>query len=295
MSDAMATIKHLVGNGVWDTASNWPTANTVPADGDELVIPGSLNNDCGGNMDDSGFKYDFLFIQEEYRKNVGTSGAPLKAASKLIDIRGHGDFFFSCALGAGDAHQTDKIFVNARNQKSRIELNSVSGDAGGIQDSYVNRGDTTIKGDINFVAASTLRVGHISDIRGDATVTIDSTAQVLPTLIQAGGMVTCSAPVTAADISMGTYIQKEQVAALVDVRQGGVFKLRHTAATTVIIHSGGTLDWAEAYEERTITTLILMPGAIVRGKFQVGSHPLSQSYNAVTTLHDHRDVVALAS
>lgn len=249
----------------WGTAGDW--TNSVPSTGDGAVIGDGAGDKTTG--DQGGVSLNSLVLPRGYTGEFGTSAAPLKIAcdsgsNPVIKHFGGGGFYIEADLNAGSAFGIDEIRIQAANRAVIAEIGSNAADAGEVTKVILTRGHTTIKANINFAAAAVIQVGFETDPANDATLIIVAGADALATLHQGAGKVFSDGAITNARISgRAEMTQDTALLTTCEIHAGAKLILQHTAATTITVFSGGTLDLMQNDRLKTITTLWRFPGSIV--------------------------------
>lgn len=243
----------------WATDGNWSSA-AKPVVNDDAIIANTLGADVidtGGTAE--GIDLDLLATHPLYRRNFGSSAAPIQTAADLIQVLGAGGFFFECDAG-GVALKTDRIDVMPSNANATIELGTNAGDQGDIDKIVIMGGNVTLKANIMFGATAVVEIGSMGR-PSDTRVNIASGADTLASLKMNSGDLTCQGAVTAGELWGGRWVQSDAAVTTLDIH-GGVCEWKHATASgsTIIVHPGGTLDLMQQAAYTVIDLVILYPG-----------------------------------
>ena len=256
-------------DGKWDTAGNW-SSGSLPVTGDLGAIPNTLNNNV---TDATGAAKTIdlaaLVTHPGYIKSFGVSGTPILTAGDLIHVLGSGPFFFESHKNGGSSFITDEVRIEASTPNAKIEIGSDSADSpSNITRVNLFRGDVTLTGTIMFTDSGGIVVVDKIDGENDVTLTIVSTADILPDLIQRAGHSFVDNVLTRLTVSGGECVKDVNKATEIDVLQSGVLVYQHDAIAgevlTCRVHTGGVLDLTQNSRLKVFDRVIRYRGGIIR-------------------------------
>lgn len=270
------------------TSSDLDVAGT-PVDGDKLKVPPQNKLDVTINTDNQQNMAEIV-VTRGYTKSFGKAGNAIRANTDMLGYFGSGSMHFASKDDGASPEVTDTVVVAAANTDAIVVLTrdgASHANGGTFQDLRFFRGTITCGGTSFFHASAVVDVGYVNSQRNDAVVDIVNGAN-LPTLNIDGGTTTCNTPVTAADVTNGKLTQIDQLITTLHIRHGGHVDYQHTTATTIVVHSGGTLELSGKEDFKTITTLVLHAGS----RLISAAAPNEAGGPTVTNLTDYRNVAA---
>lgn len=271
----------------WSTPGDW--GGTKPVDDDTAIIPATnANRALIMSGDEGGLDVDLLTVHHGFKGTFGVSATPLALAGDLIRVYGSSGFYMECDHDDAATHTCDVTLLQCRNANTPVELGSVA-QVGGFDGKWdkvkAQRCNLTVKSNIVWTATGLLEVGYVSNPAGDVRVSLAASGPTLPTLRQNGGRVESHVVIAAGEIAGGILVQDDATPVLLHVYRGATLQLDHTAATTIYVHDGGTLDLLKNAKYKTITTLYLDPLANVIWEQDTANTP---GLHLVTNLYDYR-------
>jgi len=260
----------------WSDAGDW--SGIVPIANDDALISPSLAVAVDAGLDQTTLDLDSIRIHELYMHDVGASGTPLKIATDELEHYGSGGLYYEADAG-GAAIATDSVIIQCQNSKVITELGSgVGAKAGDYGRILINRGTVRVLASAMFGAACELIIGKVNS-PNDATFSIGSGADTLLALHQNAGTGVTKNAITTAYVMGGTLTHDVAAIATLFIGPGATVNYNHSAATTVVVFSGGTLNLLDNTLEKTITTLTAMPGSTVL---------YDDFLHTLTTFYDYR-------
>ena len=190
----MATVFWEGVTSNWGTAGNWSGAS-VPVTGDDVIFDGRVSQSVGGaaatGMDQTGVDLNSLTIMPSYLGSIGDNdavgaGGPLiieiqNGGTKLLWIRGQGDYYIQCGNDANDADITNTVIDTPGTVGLSSQRNIAAGNVGlfttinavrGILFIFGNADNTTTGADDRGTAYGTLYVAPTSNNSATLEVTI---------------------------------------------------------------------------------------------------------------------------
>lgn len=257
----MADSRWVSTSGDLNAAASYAPSG-VPADTGSLYFDGSSNQSVvSGLTAFSGYANGItrLWTQSPYLGDVGANGNSLVAAIKYLIHNGSGSFYHSHL----SAWPKSYIVVNSPNQHDAFILSGTDG-AGGVDLTVaVLQGHAEVLTD-NTIVLGTLLVGGAGVQYPSVEIGVINACN---SYRQTSGFVTTKTGLgTSTDralIDGGTLIYDSTATsgwANVEVA-GGLFEYNGTGTMAFCIVSSGTLDMNQDSRAKTITKLILMPGA----------------------------------
>lgn len=273
--------------GPWSTAGSWSTGSKpAGTSNNDVIVPGETNADITMASDEGGVDLDILTINPNYARLFGTSVAPIKISAKRIQVFGSAGFYFEGDDDAVSALPIDDVLIDCRNPGTPVELGTAAGSHADqdYQDFIrIMQGTVTFKQNMDLNATCDV----ILDGSGATLIIASEMPNAVVDLFVNRGTVISDGAITNLHIGNGGIVtQGTAVVATTRIYEGGTFILNHTAATTIEVWRGGTLDLSQVGDFKDITTLIIHKGAIIIGTFQeglFGANPVQ-----VTNLEDHR-------
>ncbi|MHC4735382.1 MAG: hypothetical protein ACYTDW_13130 [Planctomycetota bacterium] len=252
----------------WHNDTSW-SSGLKPTTGDAALVEAEVGDaqsviDTGGTAE----AVDLALLQTHpfFNGRFGSSSTPIKSAATLLQVFGGGAFYFECHKDGASAFNVDRAEIAAATPRTVVQLGSdTAPDNGEWVDIFHHRGALLLKSNIVFNASARVVVGSI-DNPNDAALEIATGAPTLPTLDVGAGVVTPKNVVTALNINGGVVYKQTTKATTVDLRAGTLF-YDHEAiggdATRITVHRGAVLHlWRNAVP-KLISTLQLLPGAII--------------------------------
>lgn len=198
-----------------------------------------------------------IWFQESYYGNVGADGNPLTVGILRFIHNGAGRVYHAhSAFGS----VTSYVVVNSPNQQDAYTLTSTDG-AGGVTYTLA-----VLSGGVNILSNSTSVIGKLivggGRVPGSPHVTIGDVNSI-PLYRQIGGTVTTKKMPADAIVDGGTLIYDVAGTAGASSLEltGGRVEYSGTGTITRCIVANGTLDMTKDSRAKTITLLILLPGA----------------------------------
>jgi hypothetical protein len=248
-----------LGNGDWDTGTNW-TTGVKPAASEMVIFDGEISQQSvtTGHTDESAVSLGGLWARNGYRGSVGTSSAVLDigfdAATRIV-WQGSGSLHIS-----GDADAV--VVCDSPNAVDAINLY-------GIESSLVCK-----RGAIVVTATHSANIGSIDSIGGIITIA-ENGANKVSNIRMLGGEITCSRDWNATAVSNVAVIngghwhqlKNGPDAGLVLVLQGGLVTWDAPAAAGDIpslLQQGGFIDFNNTGDEKTVGTWNIFGGDFAR-------------------------------
>ncbi len=255
----------------WLTAGNWALAH-APLATEDVVLNGTATGSItcnGGPSTAAGVELNSFTRMAQYTGDVGTSAFPLRfstvdatippaeinpldAKGKAI-IFGPGKFFFENADG-GVGNEVDYMYIDTDNQSDIIEL------TGQIDNLTLVKGRVTglvgLDVDSLFV---TYRTNPISD----SVVLLQNTALMTALSIGGGKVTKTAGQVIFVTMLGGQYLHDSTAGQFSTLVLGGG-KLTFNPAASIGFAGvlGGTLDMSQDGRDKTISLLLVQPGAV---------------------------------
>jgi len=238
----------------WSDAGDWSAA--VPVANDDALVSGALGTAINAGLNQAAIDLDSIRVHELCKYDIGASGTPLQIATGNLEHYGRAGLYYECGAGL----KTDMVRIQCATPGVITELGS--GAAADYDYILLNRGTVRMLASIDFGAACPVIIGKV-DSPNDVTFSIGSGADTLPTLHMNCGTGVTKGAITTAYVMGGTLTHDVALCTTLYVGPGAVVNYNHSAATTVVVYSGGTLNLLGNTIEKTITTLTSMPGSIV--------------------------------
>jgi len=270
------------GTGNWSTTGNWD--NGKPASTDYAYIPPSLSYNVTMTGDETAVDCYLIEVHRDYRGTVGTSGSPIQISTDVLKVFGSTGFYMEATDG-----QLGHTLIQCPDANTPVQLGTESGGGDGEWDRIMlDRGKLTVAAGLLWDDAG----GELVTTGSQATAILTTGGDTLPSLYMNGGSVYSDVAITAAHLAGGTLYQDTALATTVHVFEGATYVLNHTAATNVIIHTGGTLDMMQNSDFKTITNLYTYRGSRLIWDPEWDATPPSPVYglHTVTNWYDYRGV-----
>lgn len=278
------TTTNNAGPNAWSTPGNWST-NTVPADGDHIVIANSSDALLWG-LDQSGITLQELVIEQNFTGFIGLpeSSFTLSAADVDDSKPEYRDTYLKIGasnIRIGEHHGNSsptgasRIKINTEGVQTQLNIintSASSADAnmepvrwvGTHEDNVIHitkglLGIATTQSD-EVATVATLNIGQRGNAAGDATVHIADGVTV-GTINQAAGNVTIGADLTMLNQSAGvvtTYANASITSAVI----GGTAYLNGAGTiSTLRVRGGGSVDFSRDPRAKVVTDCYLYRGA----------------------------------
>ncbi len=250
----MATSWEEIWNGsistTYLTDGNW-TAN-MPTAGENALVPAATNAIAGA--DQSAIDLGSFWVDRTFTKTIGDSGSPLIQAANLCVLQGTGDRFIK-AGGAG----IDYVVVDMNDPSQRVVLHpnttALMDNVTGIQ------GNITIAGEAGLI-------GRVDMMGGNAQLDVSSGAGGITTLVNGGSEIVSRELITSLYNRRGIVTQVLGAGDTITnayLAGGSTLNFDHAGTITLVIaEAGAILDLNRTRHNKTITTLIAHPDAIIR-------------------------------
>ena len=237
------------------TDGNW-TLN-MPTAGENALVPAAGNAIAGA--DQSAIDLASFWVDRSFTKTIGSSGSPLIQATNLCVLQGTGDRFIK-AGGAG----IDYVVVDMNDPGQRVVLHP---NTTALMDNVTaRRGNITIAGEAGLI-------GRVDVLSANAKLDISSGAGGITTLVNGGAEIVSRELITSLYNRRGGVVT--QVFGSGDtvtnayLAGDSTFNFDHEGTIVLVIaEAGAILDMNRTGHNKTSTTLIADPDAIIRK----GSH-----------------------
>lgn len=259
-------------------AAGFVTATILPQDGDEVVITapgGGTHYAITAGLDQSGVTLGSLRIDQSYEgSGIGTAAAYLRIGATDVvigadyaDSDGQGSQRVKLDLGA--AATTVQILDSAvqGNPASQKPIQLLMNN--GASKVFARRGNFSIAAEHGETATlGVLDIGYTSNQQSDVScligdgVTLNTTGDELE---MEGGEVVCLASVTTATVRGGRLTTEGGGTIGTLEVHGGTVVSNSTGTVTLINARGGEVSFERSRAERTVTTLKVWSGAVLRG------------------------------
>ncbi len=232
------------------------------SDGDNVRVPHTNANNITLNVDqNAGIKLAELVLAPGFERALGAAGNPVLINATIVKMFGSGGLWYKADDGGGASEVTDTVLVRCGRADTPVEFDSAAATGNTWQNIYLLKGAVAFAATFKWHASANLHVGGA--VASDITVTLNATA-ALPMLVAERCFIISQTPLTAGTLCVGgTLRQTAGVIAFIDIGSGGRLELNHTAATSIIVQPGGTLDLTQTEAFKTIETLHMLPGAIL--------------------------------
>jgi len=229
-----------------------------------------------------------LHVHKGYKGSFGTTGAPIQLGSALVQLNSSGPCFLEASLNSSAATDINNILVALARFDVLCEIGSKTGDAGEIDFIRLLRGDVLLKANLNYAAATEVRVEHITNMAGDVNLTLATNSEALPLLRMNGGFCHSQSAITALHSANARLHQDTAVIVTSHIGAGGYLRYDYPAVdgddSIFHVYAGGTLDFTGTEYYKTVDEVHVYPG----GKFI--HDPRTTSF--ATGLYDYSKSVA---
>lgn len=253
-------------DGDWASPHSWTTdgGDDTPQSEDVVIFNGIYSNvsvtsglnQTAGNDATYDTDLSYLFVDDTYTGDIGTSGSPLQLTADKIVFKGSGSFYFKSDSDAGGAI-TDHIVINSDNLSDAAFLDS-DGNNDTITSIVVVKGDVTIQGSMGLLTR--LGISYRKHPKTDARVHIESCSNAVNWAYCAGGVVDCNRACSM-DMSGGQWTQ--DIDNFTTVHQHGGTIIYNTPQSAGNISqlwlTGGTFDMTRNGNRKTINAAYIFP------------------------------------
>lgn len=244
-----------------NVAGNWGPVATLPAPGDDVLIPVGQQTSivCGATW--VGIELATLTVDEACTSNICSSGAPWIVSPSKILIRGRGNFFMqnNDATPVALSYTVDAT-PSSTGVIPTVELSGTATTNASTQFTFL-RGNITIP---TSGAIARITVGQRTST-GDVRLTMSTGAGAVTTFNQESGIVTASNTLTTVYHSGGT-LTKDVVTMTTYYGSGTAQCFYDFAGTIALIELRDTcvMDWLRTSGQKTATVTRLYDQSVLR-------------------------------
>jgi len=252
----------------WSSANNW-TDNTLPVNGDIVILDGRAPENITAGLDQTGVNLAALHIMPSFSGTIGAATAPLtiECSGDMI-IEGSGSYYIQCGNDSADADVARTII----NVSGTVQLSSQKN---------ANGGNVAIFTDIVVQNGTVLLYGNADS----AQSTLDNESGTAYT-----NLYVTPRPGSSPTVTIGDHCEDLKNAVAGTIYQSGGTVNNYSDIGTLYLYKGTFNCGGTAYDmdadDDNIATLVQLGGTFVWKPTNTGATPDNASESpAITTAH----------
>lgn len=254
----MATKVWASITGNWNNANSWNPVG-VPITGDDVIFPPSVTQSVTSGLDQTVVNLNTFIIEEGSFSSMGSAGDPLIIGATFMRHLGAGSIY----LRSSPSFNIDQLIVDSTNWETAIQIESMP--TAGITRLTVLQGMVRANGTagiagIQFIEMSYRRTANDAFVDFTGATTPPTNAS---TLYMHAGSFKSSFDVGLIFLSGGTVTVVDGGSGVTVLEQsGGIFDWQEATTMQEVRLLGGIFTTESDFRPKTISELIVYPGAI---------------------------------